>query len=368
MAQIQEFQEAQRAEVLALYAGAFGSWSAERFAARWNWQFAANPYVAERKPRIQVATDNGRVVGHLASFPIPMRLKGQRKLVLCASDLFVDKGHPTAAVSMFRAIMREPPVLGTGFATQAESMLKLSGATLLPGSAVRCSYRLRSTGALRRAIKRRLPAQLGFLAAPIVAKPLSQFWRRPEKKGTRRLPLGGVVRPFTAFTAEHEELWREISRDLAGCVDKDARYMNWRYTNGPAKSLVFLEHRDDKGKLRGIIGGGVRADLHEHVPCGTSGVVCELWTRKGDAESVQVLASELVGQMDAAGVDAVHVYGGSADLQQGLAGAGFDRDESKECQVAIKAVAEDLVPEAASDPERYWFSAGDGDMLLATML
>ena len=107
--QIQEFQESNREGVLALYREIFGAWSAERFAARWEWQFAANPFVAERRPFIQVALENGRVIGHLASFPVPLRLNGRRKIGLCASDFLVDKGHPTAAASMFRSLMRQPP-------------------------------------------------------------------------------------------------------------------------------------------------------------------------------------------------------------------------------------------------------------------
>jgi hypothetical protein len=262
-------------------------------------------------------------------------------------------------------------VLGTGFATPAESMLRLSGATLLPASAARCSFQIRSTGAVRRAMKRRLPSSLGFLAAPIVAKPLAQVMGKQDrsvKKSTRRLANGQTLREFSRFTAEHETLWQELSKDLKGAVDRDARYMNWRYVDGPARSMIFLELRDAKSQLRGIIVAGIRADLHDHQPCGTTGVVCELWARPGDAEAARDLASGMLERLDAEDVDAVNVHGLPAFLQEALAEGGFVRGESEEYQVAIKAGPGEVGPDTATHPEYYWVSAGDGDMLLATML
>ena len=369
MIEIQEFQERHRPDVLRLYRDIFGSWSAERFAARWQWQFAANPFAAERPPFIQVAVENDRVIGHLASFPVPLRLNGRRKIGLCASDFLVDRGHPTAAASMFRSLMRQPPVLATGFGTPAASMLRLSGATQLPASAVSCSYQIRSTGALRRALKRRLPSGLAFLAAPVLARPLSQLWRRPPRPKTTRILRGGVkLRAIPRFTQEHEDLWKDVFAGRESGVDKDARYMNWRYADGPARTASFLELRGDDGRLRGLIIGGVRAELHEQSPCGSTGVVCELWTRPGDKEAARDLAFGILQRLDAEEVDAVHVPGISSEVQKALTDAGFVGGEAKEYHVAVKAVPEDLGPQTATDPEKFWVSAGDGDMLLATML
>jgi hypothetical protein len=369
--QIEEFQPAHRSDVLSLYRDVFGTWSAERFAARWDWQFAANPFVAERKPLIQVALENGRLIGHLASFPIPLRLQGRRKIALCASDFVVDGRHPMAAAAMFRSLLRQSPILATGFGTPAESMLRLSGATLLPASSVSCSFRIRSIGALRRALKRRLPSRLSFLAAPLFARPLAQWWKKqdpPPRREPRLSPQGGPVRTFLRFTAEHEEFWTEVSAGRGGGVDKDARYMNWRYAEGPARSLIFLELRGEDDRLRGITIGGVRADLHEHVPCGTTGVVCEFWVRPGDDDAARRLAFGILERLDLSEVDGVHIPGVPGPIQGVLVGSGFVRSESKEYQVAIKADPGDLAPAAATDPENCWASAGDGDMLLTTML
>lgn len=371
MAEIQEFREEHRAGILGLYREIFGAWSAERFAARWQWQFAANPYVAERKPFIQVAVENGRVIGHLASFPIPLRLQGRRRIALCASDFLVDGRHSMIAAAMFRALLRQAPIFGSGFGTPAEAMLRLSGATLLPASSVICNYRIRSTGTVRRALKRRLPSPLGFLAAPVVARSLAQWWRKaepPPRREARSSASSGPVRSFLRFTAEHEDFWKEVSAGRAGVVDRDAEYMKWRYTDGPARSLVCLELRDAEERLRGLCIGGVRADLHEQVPCGTTGVVCEFWVRPGDVDAARELAVGMLGRLDLSEVDGVQIPGLPASLQAALQGSGFARSESKEYQVAIKADPEDLAPSAAADPEACWVGAGDGDMLLATML
>lgn len=371
MAEIQEFREDHRSGVLELYREIFGAWSADRFAARWQWQFSANPFASERKPFIQVAVENGRVIGHLASFPIPLRLQGKRVIALCASDYLVDGRHSMVAASMFRTLMRQTPIFTTGFSTPAESMLRLSGATLLPASSVSITFPIRATGAVRRAMKRRLPSPLGFLAAPILARPLAEWWRKsepPPRREARPAAPSGLVRTFLRFTAEHEEFWNEISAGRAGGIDKDARYMKWRYTEGPARTLVCLELRDAEDRLRGLSIGGVRADLHEHIPCGTTGVVCEFWVRPGDTESARELAVGMLERLDLSDVDAVQIPGLPGPLQAALFGAGFVRSESKEYQVAIKADPGDLSPAAAADPDACWVGAGDGDMLLATML
>jgi len=85
--------------------------------------------------------------------------------------------------------------------------------------------------------------------------------------------------------------------------------MNWRYADGPARSLVPLELCDaTKAQLRGLIVGGIRADLPS-----TSLRPRRAWsascgpgpgTPKGRAVAFGILE-----RLDAAEVDAVNVHG-----------------------------------------------------------
>ena len=346
-----------------LYVRYFGNHAAQRFAARFAWQFEQNPWLRERPARCQVATVGSRVVGHQAAFPLPMRLGGQRRIVLCGSDFVADDQHRIAAVRLFRNLVAEAPVLHSGYNLGLERLLETLGVRALPLSCCRFTYALADSGRVRRALVRRLPRGLRGLAHPRLAALIARLNPPADRLPLRPAPRPGAspgLEVLTRFDARYAELWAAAAATRPCSLDKDLEYMNWRYIDGPARRVRVLGIGSG-GRLLGVVVHGlVEHRLADGTDLGCDGEVLECIVRPDAPEVARLLLATAVAELATAGVDGVDAFGLSSGLHPVLLELGFVARPARERQLAL------VLPQGetfAADPQMWYLSSGDGDQL-----
>ncbi len=70
---------------------------------------------------IQLRIQDGKIVGHLGAFPLPMRIDGSSEIVLCGTDLMVDTGFGFVALQLMKCFVKEVPVIGSGLGPEARA-------------------------------------------------------------------------------------------------------------------------------------------------------------------------------------------------------------------------------------------------------
>jgi GNAT superfamily N-acetyltransferase len=106
--------------------------------------------------------------------------------------------------------------------------------------------------------------------------------------------LGGArgyrLRAVTNCTEEFDEFWLRARSGYASCLDRSARYLNWRVFDQPTYALALAALRDGQDRLRGY---GVWHVLRysPHVTCA---VLRDLFVAHADDEALRVLLFLLI--------------------------------------------------------------------------
>ncbi|MCC6670132.1 MAG: hypothetical protein IT458_03670 [Planctomycetes bacterium] len=352
--------------LMRLYLRWFGAHAAGRFAARWQWQFASNPYVALRRPVIAVAVLGDEVVGHHAAFPLPLRVDGSVRTFLCSCDMVAEPRHRITAIPLAQRIASQGDVLASGGSPQARRIGSLLG--LRPVTLTRQHLILtrRQGGAVRRMLRRRLPGFLRSFAGPRAAAFLAPMLRPGSARRSRPLPryAGSLqVEPLARFGAGHDALWRELSAHARFGLAKDSTYLNWRYVDAPATSLRCAQVRDRGGAARGEVVFGLRAGLDDDLePCGQDGEIFELFLADpSDGDALRALVGHACRELDQAGVDTIATTGLLRRWHAAFEELGFHRSEEEHRETWVTVGARGPSVQAVGDPDAWLVSAGDGD-------
>jgi GNAT superfamily N-acetyltransferase len=118
----------------------------------------------------------------------------------------------------------------------------------------------------------------------------------PREAGLR---LGEAIARSETFGQEFDTLWRDFARDVTVGVQRDSRYLAWRFDRKPGESYDTLVLRVD-GHLVGFITYCVKK---KHG--GRIGYVMELIYRPGLARGGRLLLARALAAMSVAGADAV---------------------------------------------------------------
>ena len=365
---IREYTPQDREGVLALFQRHFGSWSSERWARRWQWQYHDPRGCSDCRSFIQVAESDGAIVGHLGAFPLPLRINADRFDALCAEGFVVERDHRWAAFSLLKNLASKGGIVfGTSWSRAASKLFQFYGAMALPLSEVRYVYQLRHRGATCRELRRRLPPLLHWMAnrwsSAMVTPLLDRRWGR-RSKPLPRLDQAGDLRPISRFGEEYDELWRSAAGQFEVSLDKNAAYMNWRYLDCPTMSPIRLGCYDGHDRLAGAIVACRRA--HRDVrrrPCGEDGEIVELIVREPESPIVERLVVPVMERLDRHGVDAVAATGLHPRLHPLLEGIGFERTA---CGWGTLRAISNIRDRSAGDilqDELWYFTSGDGDHL-----
>lgn len=207
--------------ILDLFARSF---HAPRLPAHWSWKYARNPFGNER---ISVALDQGRLAGHYAGYPVPFR-QGGRSIV----------GHQVGDT------MTDPAVRHIGRGSSS-----VLGRTALHFYDTFCEGQVAFNYGFNVDNIQRF--SLRFLRSERV-EPVTYRIRAPLPRIPRweRWARGYQLEVVTRAGAEYDELFARAAGDYGFLVQRDARYLQWRYLDCPDVDYIVVGIR----KWRQLVG------------------------------------------------------------------------------------------------------------------
>ena len=368
------YEASHHADVLDLYKRFFGPYGAQRFAQRFAWQFADNPFAsdAESTKPILVATSSGRVIGLFTAFPLPLRTPNGVATLHCSGDLVAEPGHPFLPVAMMKAMREQGDQIGTGASPEAERVGRLLGEIIVPLSNKQFTFPLRSVGATRRALRRNLPPWLRWAAGKPTARLVSAIKKPKGSLPAKTVPAtehSGTVVPLHGYGDDYDELWQAFSARFRFCIERGQTYMNWRYRSIPAESIECLALRGLGERLDGVAVLGVRTVNDDALtPCGTNGEILELIVRDpDDATAVRTLVAAAIRRLDSQRVDSVTATGLCAAYHPVLTDLGFEMTTNSLFRLGLM-LDDKTLHEPLRDEDGWYLSAGDGDQLYGSVL
>ncbi len=360
---VTSFRPEHRSGLMTLWGKYFGEWSADRLEKRWSWQFQTNPFAAQREPRILIAEHDGAVVGHLAGIPVPLLMDGTKYTALATSGLVVHENHRWLAMRLMRSMLSDPPVLGRTEHPSTRKLFDSHLAATVAASRTRFVFPLRYSGWLCRSLRRRIPTALDAIVTPRTVSIIGSIWHPEHKPPVQRMPrLNGTiadVRILGDFGPDYEELWARASAHWRYSLDKNARYMNWRYRECPTLNAVTLGLYES-GRLRAV---AVAIECshrdRSRQPCGSTGELVELITDDPDHPGLKPLVIKTMAELNDRGVDTVEAGCLHPSLHPLLERIGFIRGTADVFQIGMTVNGT-----AASDADADWYyTAGDSDAL-----
>lgn len=268
---LRAFASSDLEQVLRLHAEVFGETASRALERRWAWSQVEN-LCPENSPKWVLEAD-GTVVGFLGTVPIPYRIEGKRVMTHSPCDYMVAAPYRFHGIKLLRECYRT-----CDFNVSLDDI----PATI----AVSKFLKAQQTGTMRR-FDKVLDARLGLSSWPSLRAlpPMVWDWARAglalsDMPSMLRLP---TINPYTgSFGASFDRLFeRSLSADpLQATVERDSRYLNWRY--GPkspqAHRVVGIAEAD--GELAGYVVCCVSRDQ------GHRGFILELVTAPGAPTSL----------------------------------------------------------------------------------
>lgn len=279
---VREYRPGDEVQILPIFQGSF---FVERSVERWSWEYRENPY--DNLKVSEAFADDGQLVAHYAGFPVRFRLAG--------------RDEPVTALHIGDT-MTLPGVRHVG-----------RGATSLLGRTVRhfyarfCEGRVAfnygfNTGNIQRFslafVGARRLEDVPFHLLPLPAsRPLAGAagsWRR---RIVDRL-AGWHCATIDRFDASFDELLARTGPDYEMLVERDARYLDWRYRRQPGNAYrVYACHC-----RRRLVGWGVFRRRQDALVWGDA-----LFDRRFPGAVSRVLSYAL-DQPEHAGITAVETW------------------------------------------------------------
>jgi len=197
---------------------------------RWRWQFYENPNNPDGKPLIWVARVDGRFAGMSCSVPVSLRTPQGLRPGKWSVDFVVDPNRRglgigkkvlhgfTSHPSVGLAIGWTPVAGRVAFKVGFKVIWGFTNATLVLS---RCRFAVEMVKARRRGDLLRLARV---------------FYRGIPRPGKGSLPVD-ITRELPDGT---DELWGQVAASYGFCVDRDRKYLQWRFVSHPTHEYHFV--------------------------------------------------------------------------------------------------------------------------------
>jgi GNAT superfamily N-acetyltransferase len=332
-------------EMFRLYAEVFGVPAAEASRSRYAWQYHRNPGNAETGPVSWMAHDGERCLGQMNTMRVSLWFGGREIRASWGNDYFVRKeaqGRGLGMVICDAWSDHEDAALALGLTPSSYPLFKKLG--FVDVGPIAFYQKVVSPLQVGR---KRLGPLLGSLAAPALAAWLRlRFGPEPSR------PPGIEVRPITGFADEYDRLWERARASYTMCARRDARYLRWKYLEGPKRYALWEARR--AGELSGY--AVAREDEYRGLRLGW---IVDVFSDTRDRQTKDALLATLLASFREHGVARAQAYSMNAPLAADLGRFGFFRGASA-VQFCVKARVD---PNGAFQDVGNWnLMFGDGDL------
>ena len=311
--------------IRAMYARVFGKALLEESLRRWDWQYRRNPSCPPEGPEIWIARSGADIVGQYATMPVRLRVAGRSLRASWGMDVMVDPARQRRGIGadLFGYWNDHVDVsLGLGLSPASYALFrKLPWADVGP---VPCYTRI-LTG--RGLVAGRVPRGIERVAAPLVAPAVWIASRpNPVARGRARMRADAgapiEVRDVDRFDASLDDLWTSVRDAFDLIVERDSRYLNWKFVEPPHVQYRLLVARGGGHTLGYAV---YRVAARDDLPVG---LLVDWLADPRDEQTMAALVDVVVARCRAAGAHKLRSFAMHAGFGTQLEAAGFRRVRS----------------------------------------
>ena len=344
MADVVRYRPEDRRAVDALYRRVFGIDAAEASRLRWDWQYRRNPNNSASEPEIWVAREGAALIGHYATMPVGLSLKGKEIQGCWGMDVMVapERQRQGLGEVLFRTWDRHVGAsLGLGL---SESSYQLFQKLRWPDAGpVPCFVKPLTRRALRRPD---WPPGLNRLVSAITLPVV--------KVVSRARPLRAEVRLLQRFDDSFTDLWKSVASKFDLAVRRDAAYLNWKYAAAPhVRYSIAALRRNDRN-----VGYAVYRHLVE--PHGRVTLLVDFLTDPDDQDGFETLLGWVDREARRADSDKIRVYALHAAYGRSLRKSGYFQVKST-MRLVVKVNAVEVPATFYQETDGWHITVGDSD-------
>ena len=344
MADVVRYRPEDRRAVDALYRRVFGIDAAEASRLRWEWRYRHNPNNPPRGPDIWVAREGPALVGHYATMPVTLSLRGADVQGSWGMDVMVapERQRQGLGEVLFRTWDRHVGAsLGLG---SSEASFQLFRKLRWPDvGPVPCFVKPLTRRALRHpGWPRGLNRLVSAVTLPFV------------KVVARSRPLRAEVRLLQRFDDSFSELWESISHKFGLAVRRDAAYLNWKYTSAPHVRYSIAALRRNERNV------GYAVYRHAVEPHGRVTLLVDFLTDPDDHDGFTTLLGWLDREARRADSDKIRVYAFHEAYSRVLRRCGYFQVKST-MELVVKVNAMEVPSTFYEETGDWHVTLGDSD-------
>jgi GNAT superfamily N-acetyltransferase len=284
---------------------------------RWRSLFPDNPF---SRPIVYVAVaDDGRLIGHYAFIPTPFRKGGRPTLAALAYQSMIHPDFQRQGILKALAAAAEKQLdedrMLTAMAFVNDKSFHAYTAHFGWTKLVDCPIYFAVVDPrepLEKALKWAPLARLLAPAAGLINALLSP--------GRRARSSDIAIRRADRFDSRVDDLWRTFSGEFPHAVERDSRYLNWRFAGKPARySILLAESASPAPRLLGA--AVVKVEKKFGL---LFGYVVELFHDPARPEAAELLVARALEEIKSSGCSmATALTLGPASLKKALGRCGF---------------------------------------------
>jgi GNAT superfamily N-acetyltransferase len=176
----------------------------------------------------------------------------------------------------------------------------------------------------------------------------------------RPLPQDWHVQPWTSFGEDANRIWREFREVVGVALERDANYLNWRFSRRPASSYRTMAVYDASGSCRGFV---TFTCMEKHG--GTVGYIMELLAAPADQTAMTALLGVAVADLAEQGAEVLLAWSlPGAPTHRAFRRSGFlslpERLRPIELHFGVRSFDPELTA-FLSDHNNWYLSYADSD-------
>jgi GNAT superfamily N-acetyltransferase len=345
MPDVDRYRAEDQRGVEALYRRVFGADAAAASRLRWDWQYHRNPKNPGGAPLIWVVREGPTIIGHQASMPVRLAVRGREVDAAWGTDAMVapERRRQGLGELLFRTWDRSVGAsLGLGLSDASYQLLrKLHWPEV---QMVPCLMRPLSRRAFRRPT---WPTALNRIVAAVFTLPLVKVVARVG-------PLRAEVEPVRRFDAKFTDLWDRVAPKFDLAVRRDAAYLNWKYIEPPhVRYTVVALRRDERFD-------GYAVFRHVREALGRATILVDFLVDPSDEIGFKTLLRWVDAEARVADSDKIRCYATHAGFRRIMRRSGYFQVKST-LQLTAKINALDLPPDFYDDIDGWHVTFGDSD-------